>query len=146
MTLTSTVAVALLTSIAVIGCGNDSGARGDSEGTSTGGSASGGVPFCEALTVIRDKCQRCHQSPPEHGAPVPFMTYEDTQAHYYTTDRKWSDAMVGAVARDIMPDVTQNEPPLSLMPPVEPLTEDEKTTLLDWLAQGAKPEGGTDCP
>jgi hypothetical protein len=96
--------------------------------------------------VIRAKCQRCHQSPVQHGAPVPFMTYEDTQAPYYTTDRKWSDVMVDAVDRGIMPDVTQNDPPTSLMPPVEPLTADEKTTLLDWLAQGAKPEGGTDCP
>lgn len=146
MTLTRSLVIAFLASVALVGCGSDSGSKGDSGGTDAGGSASGGVAFCEALTVIRDKCQRCHLSPPEHGAPVPFMTYEDTQAQYYTTDRKWSDAMVSAVARGIMPDLAQNQPPLSLMPPVEPLTEDEKTTLLDWLAQGAKPAGGTDCP
>ena len=77
---------------------------------------------------------------------MPFLTYEDTQAPYYTTDRNWSDAIAGAVERGSMPDVAQNDPPTSLMPPVEPLTENEKATLLDWLSQGAEPEGGTDCP
>lgn len=146
MTLTRSLSIVLLASVAVVGCGNDSGGPSDSGGTSAGGSGSGGVAFCEALTVIRDKCQRCHQSPPEHGAPVPLLTYEDTQAQYYTTERQWSDAILEAVERGSMPDLAQNDPPASLMPPVEPLTSDEEATLLDWLAQGAKPEGGTNCP
>jgi len=146
MTLTTSLTLALLVSVAGIGCGNDSKSNGDSEPDSGGASAGGGVAFCKALQVIRDKCQRCHQSPPQHGAPVPFLTYEDTQAQYYTTTQKWSDAMFGAVERDVMPDVAQNDPPINLMPPVEPLTAEEKSTLLDWLEQGAKPEGGTNCP
>jgi hypothetical protein len=140
-------AAALFASVALAGCASDSGPRGGSGGAAVGGAATGdGVTFCAALTVIRAKCQRCHQSPPQHGAPVPLLTYEDIQAPYYTTDQKWSDAIVGAVARGAMPDLAQNDPPISLMPPVEPLTEDEKTTLLDWLAQGALPQGGTNCP
>jgi hypothetical protein len=95
---------------------------------------------------MRSKCQRCHTDPPVNGAPVPFLTYEDTQAQYYASDEKWSDAMVGPVTRGFMPYVALNDPPTSLMPPVEPLTDDEKTTLLTWLKQGALPEGGTDCP
>jgi uncharacterized membrane protein len=146
MTPTRSLAAALLVSAALAGCADEPGSSGDSGGTDAGGASSGGVAFCEALTVMRAKCQRCHQSPPQHGAPVPFLTYEDTQAQYYMTNQKWSDAMVAAVARGFMPDVAQNDPPVSLMPPVEPLTADEKTTLLDWLAQGARPEGGTDCP
>jgi hypothetical protein len=134
----------LFVSVTLAGCGDDSGATGPSGGAGSG-SSNGGVTFCEALTVIRDKCQRCHQAPPQHGAPVPFMTYEDTQAQYYTTERQWSDAMLEAVERGSMPDLTQNDPPVSLMPPVEPLTDAEKATLLDWLMQGAKPEGGTVC-
>ena len=145
MTPTRSLAAALLACVAVAGCGSDASSNGDSGGAA-GASASGGVTFCAALTVIRDKCQRCHQAPPQHGAPVPFLTYEDTQAQYYTTTQKWSDSMVGAVSRGFMPDVSQNDPPTSLMPPVEELTADEKQTLLDWLSQGAKPEGGTDCP
>lgn len=103
------------------------------------------VPFCAALRVIRDKCQRCHQDPPKNGAPVPFLTYEDTQAPYGTGEFKYSDAMIGAVEKDIMPFVALNEGANPIMPPVEPLTSAEKTTLLNWLYQGAMPTGGTDC-
>jgi uncharacterized membrane protein len=28
-------------------------------------------------TVVRDKCQTCHQQPPLNGAPFPLLTYED---------------------------------------------------------------------
>ena len=45
-----------------------------------------------------------------------------------------------------MPYVVLNEPPNPIMPPVEPLTASEKATLLGWLKQGMKPEGGTNCP
>lgn len=104
------------------------------------------VPFCDALTVIRAKCQRCHSNPPQHAAPVPFITYEDTQAQYYTTDQKFSDVMVTAIEKDFMPYLGLNGPPTNLMPPAEPLTADEKATMLAWLKQGALPTGGTDCP
>lgn len=109
------------------------------------GAAADAVPFCDALAVIVAKCQRCHQDPPKNGAPVPFLTYEDTQAPYGTSEFKYSDAMLGAVEKDQMPFLAANNPPLNLMPPVEPLTAEEKDTLLTWLKQGAKPVGGTDC-
>jgi hypothetical protein len=84
--------------------------------------------------------------PPQHGAPAPFLTYEDTQAAYPGSDIKFSDLMLNDVAKGFMPFVALNNPPTSLMPPVEPLTDEEKATLLGWLKQGAQPEGGTDCP
>lgn len=112
-----------------------------------GGTADSGlVPFCDALTVIRAKCQRCHGNPLNNGAPAPFLTYEDTQAPYYMTDDKWTDVMPGVIERGFMPYVALNDPPTNLMPPVEPLTPEEKATLLAWLKQGALPVGGTDCP
>lgn len=134
------------------GCSNDDTSaerRGDAlPDPGSGGAADLGAPitFCDAVIVLRAKCQRCHQSPPQHGAPVPFLTYADTQAQYYMTDSKWSDSMFSQVGRDFMPDTSQNAPPTSIMPPVEPLTADEKATLMAWLEQGANPEGGTDCP
>ena len=113
----------------------------------TGGADSGPeIAFCSALTVIRAKCQRCHQDPPQNAAPVPFLTYEDTQAPYYDTDRKFSDVMLSAVEKDFMPYIALNEGDDPIMPPVEPLTPEEKATLLGWLKQGALPLGGTDCP
>jgi hypothetical protein len=104
------------------------------------------IPFCAALTVIRAKCQRCHQDPPQNGAPAPFLTYEDTQGQYFDSEFKFFELMLLDVDKGFMPLVALNDPPTSLMPPVEPLTADEKTTLLGWLEQGARPEGGTDCP
>jgi hypothetical protein len=59
---------------------------------------------------------------------------------------KYSDVMVSVVEDGTMPYIVLNKPPSNLMPPVEPLLDDEKTTLLGWLKQGARPEGGTDCP
>ena len=43
-----------------------------------------GPDFCAARTVLRDKCQRCHQDPTQNGAPFPLLTYADTQV----VDRK----------------------------------------------------------
>jgi hypothetical protein len=111
-----------------------------------GGDAGPTVPFCDALTVIVAKCQRCHQDPPKNQAPVPFRTYEDTQARYYATEMKFSDVMLSAVEQDFMPYVALNDGANPIIPPVEPLTAAEKATLLGWLKQGALPAGGTDCP
>lgn len=115
-------------------------------GAGAGGASGDGIAFCDALQVIQAKCQRCHNDPQQNGAPVAFLTYEDTQANYFETERKWFEVMLEAVSEDFMPFVALNKPPTSLMPPVEPLTVEEKATLLGWLKQGALPEGGTDCP
>lgn len=112
-----------------------------------GGSGAGdAIQFCDALEVARAKCQGCHTEPPKNGAPVPFLTYDDFQAPYGASGITYGQVAIRLVKEDIMPYVTLNDPPTSLMPPVEPLTAEEKATLLGWLEQGAKPEGGTDCP
>lgn len=110
------------------------------------GEGGGGITFCAALEVARAKCQRCHSNPLQNGAPVPFVTYEDFQAPYGSSGITYGEAAIRLVKEDIMPYVFLNDPPTSLMPPVEPLTAEEKATLLGWLEQGAKPEGGTACP
>jgi hypothetical protein len=107
--------------------------------------ASGLIPFCDALKVVQAKCQRCHTDPPENGAPVPFLTYEDFQRPYGESAFKYWEVAIGVVEKDIMPYVALNDPPTSLMPPVEPLEAAEKATLLGWLNEGAQPSGGTEC-
>jgi hypothetical protein len=127
--------------------GSPSGVAGAPAGEAgSGGESSGGISFCAALEVARAKCQRCHSNPPENGAPVPFVTFEDFQAAYGSSGITYGEVAIRLVNEDIMPYVALNDPPTSLMPPVEPLTVDEKATLLSWLEQGAKPEGGTECP
>lgn len=113
-----------------------------------GGAGGRGVPpitWCQALVVIENKCQRCHQDPPKNGAPVPLLTYEDTQLQV-TDEKRFYQSMLDAVKSGFMPYVALNDPPSNLMPPVEPLTVEEKATLLGWLDQGGTAEGGTDCP
>jgi hypothetical protein len=96
--------------------------------------------------VVRAKCQRCHRDPLQNGAPVPFLTYSDFFAPYGASGTTFGEAAVRAVENDMMPYVVLNDGPNPIMPPVEPLTAAEKATLLGWLKQGLKPEGGTDCP
>jgi hypothetical protein len=74
------------------------------------------------------------------------MRYEDFLAPYGGGEQTYADVAARAVELDIMPYVALNEPPRPVMPPVEPLTAEEKATLLGWLQQGAQPGGGTDCP
>lgn len=128
------------------------GAGGAPEPTSGAPAAgAGGAPeplisFCNALVVVQAKCQRCHGDPITNSAPVPFLTYDDFQAQYYETELKWWEIAVGMVDRDAMPYVALNDNPSLEGGTVEPLTVEEKATLLGWLQQGALPEGGTDCP
>jgi hypothetical protein len=117
----------------------------DPESNGGTGAVGGAVTWCAARAVLAAKCQRCHRDPTENGAPMALLTYEDTQAPWSST-QKVHDAMEKTVASDFMPYVELNEPPTSLTPKVEPLTASEKTTLLGWLEQGAKLEGGADCP
>jgi hypothetical protein len=117
-------------------------------GTDAGAAGAGPVvPFCAALEVVVAKCQRCHTQPPKYGAPVAFLGIDDFHRAYGNSDTvEYWQVAIDQVERDLMPYLSLNDPPTSLMPPVEALTEEEKATLLGWLKQGAAPEGGTDCP
>lgn len=126
--------------------GSGGAAAGRGGGDAAGGAPEALVPFCDALAVVRAKCQRCHSNPTQNGAPVPFVTFEDFHAFYGMSELQWFERAAQVVESDYMPYVELNLPPVSLMPPVEPLTPDEKATLMGWFAQGAQPEGGTDCP
>ncbi len=121
------------------------GAAGAGEPGGAGGAAAL-IPFCDALGVIRNKCQRCHGDPITNAAPVPFLTYEDLQAQYYDTDQQWWQVAIDKVERDVMPFVALNDSPSLVGGTVQPLGADEKATLLGWLKQGALPVGGTACP
>jgi hypothetical protein len=109
-----------------------------------GAGGEGGVPatpirFCQAEIVLRTVCQRCHQEPPLHGAPFALVTYEDTQEPYGSTGKLRWQRMREVVEIDFMPLMGIRDVP------VDPLTCEEKSTLMGWLNQCALPEGGTDC-
>lgn len=104
-----------------------------------GGEALGELPdWCAARTVLRDKCQRCHQDPTQNGAPFPLLTYADTQV----VDRKGvprSEKMKAALDSDYMPPTF-----LQLEPAVEPLQESERSALVSWLSSDP-PLDNPDC-
>lgn len=133
----------LLGSLLAVGCSSDDSPDTPSGGG--GGDSASKIPGC-VLEVVQDKCQRCHGDPLQHGAPVPFSTVNDFQASYFETDLTWSEVAAERVADGTMPLVALNNLANPIMPPVEPLTPDEKTTLLDWLKAGALPDDGTVCP
>jgi hypothetical protein len=105
------------------------------------GETSDPVPWCDALAVLRAKCQRCHRDPPANGAPFPLLTYEDTQRPVGLKSIPAWQKMQIVVESGKMPATF-----LVLDPPVQGLTEDERQRLLGWLAEGAEPVGGVECP
>ena len=125
------------------GSGLAGGSAGAS-GTGEAGASNEPVAWCEAYKVINCVCQQCHQRPTVHGAAMPLMTYEDTQAPFPQPTSKtlvWQ-AMQRAVSTRTMPFTGDS----SVMPPVEPLSDEQRNTLLTWLAQGALAPRGTVCP
>ncbi|MEP7048891.1 MAG: hypothetical protein ABJB12_00995, partial [Pseudomonadota bacterium] len=104
------------------------------------------VTWCAAYQVIACVCQQCHQNPPVHQAPFPIVTYADTQLPYPSASSKkklWQQ-MQSVVTSGYMPYLGLEDPPVE--PPVQPLSGENKATLLTWFAEGAHDEGGQACP
>lgn len=99
-------------------------------------SGDGSVTYCDVEPIIEDRCQRCHDDPPENGAPFSLADYDATQAHY--EGAPVYERMAEAVRSDSMPPVT-----LSVEPPVMDLTEQQVELIGAWADAGA-PAGGCD--
>jgi hypothetical protein len=126
-----------------LGVGGGAGNAGTTGGGAAGG-RSGLVPWCDAYKIVNCVCQQCHQNPTVNGAAMPLMTYEDTQAPFPSEGSSslvW-ERMQATVSSRSMPE-TGNP---GVVPPVKPLTDAQRNTLLDWFAQGAHDEGGRNCP
>jgi uncharacterized membrane protein len=118
---------------------------GDSSSTSYAGAAAEAEPalasaWCQARSVLTQKCQRCHGETPEHGAPFSLVTYEDTQLVNAKGTPRY-ERIATAVSSDFMPPSF-----LELTPSVEPLTELERAALLDWCDGGAPGPMAADPP
>jgi uncharacterized membrane protein len=133
--------IAALAFVAV-GCGSEPGGLFLSSSTDPQAERS---DFCDAFAVVERKCLRCHADPPQNGAPFALNDYAAITAPSPSSaepDRTRADRMLAAVRANRMPDTE-----LSLEPPVEELTCEERTTLIDWLTDGAAPpaSGDTSC-
>jgi uncharacterized membrane protein len=90
-----------------------------------------GLP-CAVDDVFAAKCRRCHTIPTRHGAPFVFLTYDDTRQDRF--GQPLSTVIGRAVRTNFMPYKVEANPP------VQPLTDEEKKIILDWVDAGAPRE------
>jgi hypothetical protein len=85
-----------------------------------------GLP-CDVARVLHDVCQACHSAPPALGAPMPLVTYDDTQAPSKSNPAEPVWQRMKARLHD----------PKSPMPPTAPLAPSDLAALDAWLGAGA---------
>jgi hypothetical protein len=90
-----------------------------------------GIP-CQVDDAFAAKCRRCHTVPTRHGAPFVFLTWQDMQQE--RAGQKLSALIGRAVRSNFMPYRIEANPP------VQPLTEEEKQAILEWVDAGAPRE------
>ena len=89
--------------------------------------------------VLEAKCHRCHGAVLKHEAPIHLLTLD--QIHRVIDGTPVYARMRYALENDLMPATFIPDDP-----PVEPLTADEKATLLAWVTGGAKGVTNPQCP
>lgn len=90
-----------------------------------------GIP-CKVDDAFAAKCRRCHTVPTRHGAPFVFLTHDDLQQE--RAGQKLPALIGRAVRSNFMPYRIPTNPP------VQPLTDEEKQHILDWVDAGAPRE------
>jgi uncharacterized membrane protein len=80
--------------------------------------------------IVRTRCQTCHTNPPQFGAPVPFVTYEDV-IRPTAAGQPYHEVMSYRIVA----------PSNAMPPPTQPqLTQAQISTIQAWSRAGA-PEG-----
>jgi hypothetical protein len=87
-----------------------------------------GLP-CQVDDVFADKCRRCHTVPPRHGAPLVFLTWEDTRQD------RLGEPLYTVIGRAVRSGFMPYR--IDANPPILPLTPEEKQIILDWVDAGA---------
>lgn len=127
-------AVAAL-ALAIIGCGGGGDQPAKYHNACSPGPTLGDLP-CDVGTVLHDKCQPCHQSPPLSGAKFPLLTYEDTQQPFGTTGKLRWQRMAEVIEPGSVPHMPYRS---SKYPNTPQLTDSELQTLRDWFKACAPP-------
>jgi hypothetical protein len=86
-----------------------------------------GLP-CKVDDAFALKCRRCHTVPTRHGAPFVFLTWADTQQE--RGGLRLTELIGRAVRSGFMPYRIEANPP------VQPLTDEEKRVILQWVDAG----------
>jgi hypothetical protein len=138
----SALALAAVTSVLVLAgaCGGSTNVGPSKSGPidldgGVGQTGPSGLP-CDVDEILAQNCRKCHSAPPQYGAPMPLMTWENLHARAVSDETK---KVYELAAFKIGNDAAPMPPP----PNVRLSTEDQKT-LTDWVAAGA-PRGPDTC-
>lgn len=126
--------------LAASGCGEDvlftssgasaSAGAGAGSGSSTQAGSGGGAPAsdlpCDIADFVRDRCQECHSSPAQFGAPMPLTTRADLMAPALDGTSTVASVMLARMQAD------ERMPP----PPREAATSDEIALVQGWIDAG----------
>jgi hypothetical protein len=82
---------------------------------------------CAVADALARRCTRCHQSPPLYGAPMPLMTWADTQAPAVSDPSKKVYELMASRIHDAQDPM----PPMGLLP------APELAVIDSWVAAGA---------
>jgi hypothetical protein len=86
---------------------------------------------CGIATVLQERCQACHSNPPQHGAPMPLVTFADLHASSVVDP---SQEVYQRIEARIHDDSAPMPPP-----PAPRLDQASASTLDTWIASGAPP-------
>lgn len=120
-------------------CGGTDAASGPAQSNaigSDGGSSSvrttvdgpSGLP-CNVDTILANNCRKCHSDPPQYGAPMPMLTWDDLQK----PAPDFKDKKVYEMVSVKIDDDASPMPP----PPNNRLSETDRSVLRAWAAAGA---------
>ncbi|HEX3595962.1 MAG TPA: hypothetical protein VHU80_12710 [Polyangiaceae bacterium] len=105
-------------------------------GTSSTQPGSGQLP-CDVSAIISTHCLLCHTNPPQFTAPMPLLTW----ANFHSMGQRTTDQLVYNLVATRIQSTSAPMPPA----PNPPLSDTEKTTLLNWINAGAPPAVGQGC-
>lgn len=86
---------------------------------------------CDVGKVIQDRCQECHQNPPQHNAHFSLLSFEDTQQPYGPSGELRWQRMAQVIEPDTIPHMPYQD--------AGQLTPDELQTLHNWFEACAQP-------
>jgi hypothetical protein len=106
-------------------------ATGGSLAAASGGSGGAALP-CDVATVLKAKCQLCHGTTPQFGAPMSLVSYADTQApgRSNPSSKMWQLMRVRAHA-------TNSPMPPNGQPALSTGAAGELAILDSWFTSGA---------
>lgn len=109
---------------------------GSMDGGADGGASASQLP-CDVSAVLQSRCQSCHSSPPVAGAPMPLVSWADTQA----AARSAPSQSVWQLMQQRIHDARNPMPPAGS----GALTDAERSALDGWLNQRAPAAAGPAC-